>query len=354
MRVRIIFRGLTLFTFERPSRGSAAGDNLGTLTAHLVNRQGHPGSHQHVPRIGIIGRDLPGGGREHVTYGLDPRGDVTLALADHGAASGVTADGSFLDYVPCLRDLHWADPVGFNPDFVISRVVIPVGRIRARDFVAWDWHGNQPVEVAYMETVHRGFAANEVVVDVGDDDDIDAHVPGRFLSIRSGNAEIPARLWPLSKGGEPPLNDVSVNEVEIQVTNFAPQRRRAVPWSLHYQWLFDAAGYPRRPETGGNPGYVNVEQYEAFLRAARQYDPAEWSLDLASTGTPGQPFPFVLDKLTPLARISRAAEPYVLEGPWPPPAGRGPGEGAAGDPSAATGGHGHDPWARPICPFGRE
>ena len=47
----------------------------------------------------------------------------------------------------------------------------PTGTIRAREFISWDWRGNTPAKVAYMDTPFQGYGANEVVVDIGDDSD---------------------------------------------------------------------------------------------------------------------------------------------------------------------------------------
>src|SRR5215831_7850760 len=108
MRTRIIFRGLTLFTFDKPSRGACAGDNLGTLTAHLISDPQCAGMPQaeHVPKLGINGRDCNTGA---LCSGVKQlfRGNMTVELKGCSQPAGVTVDQSFLDYVPNLSELHW-------------------------------------------------------------------------------------------------------------------------------------------------------------------------------------------------------------------------------------------------------
>ena len=55
--------------------------------------------------------------------------------------------------------------------FITKKIVIPNGRIRAREFISWEWHGKTPARVAFMDTSFQGYCANEVVVDIGDDSD---------------------------------------------------------------------------------------------------------------------------------------------------------------------------------------
>ena len=173
MRVRIIFRGLTLFTFQKGStEGAKDGDNMGELTAWLVSdpkMRGMP-AHEHVARLATLGRESYAGiGRAQLNREFPD--EMRLSLEEHGLTGGVTVAGSFLDYVPRLGALHRDKPKGMQESFVTKKIVIPSGRIRAREFISWDWHGNTPAPVAFMDTPFQGYAANEVVVDIGDDSD---------------------------------------------------------------------------------------------------------------------------------------------------------------------------------------
>ena len=343
MRARIIFRGLTLFTFERPSCGANGETDAGKLTAYLVNDTKHGshasqgaggvGVHTHTPRMGIIGRDIDDQSRSRVEQGLPiPR---SLELQLHGKRapdSGVVLHESFLRYVPCLTDLRSADRTTLVPRYVASTVVIPHGRIRARDFVTWDRMGNAPAELEYMDSNCAGFASNEVVVDVGDDADDGAPDSPEFLQIDSKDDPSLRRLRPIALKGEH-ADEVDPNTVEVLITNFAPQLERAVFWSLHYQWLFQAMSFPTHK-------YDTSPQFQDFVAAATAYDAAAWTRDVKTVGILDQPFPFI--------RTAQEFRGITCSGTS---SGVGGAElethGRQGDVPA------HDPWNRPICPFGR-
>src|SRR5947209_750566 len=101
MIARIIFRGLTLFTFDKPTAGAAGGDNLGTLTAWLISDPAHNGHplHQHIPKIGWIDRN------NIVAKRLINAKEVQIGLVGQTVAAGVTVEQSFIDYVPRLNAL---------------------------------------------------------------------------------------------------------------------------------------------------------------------------------------------------------------------------------------------------------
>jgi len=348
MRARIIFRGLTLFRFDPPEGTEAAGQPR-TLTALLVSDPGHAGMplHTHTPYLGLIGRDrgvANGPGRIETKRRIPA--ELRIELLGHGIDPGVQIAESFLNYVPRLGDLHWSQPAGYQDGFITTRITIPHGTIRARDFITWDAHGNTPTRVAYMDTNLQGFGANEVVVDIGDDSDTDHHDDNKFLAITGQG--INERLWPKAKGAAFD-EDIDPNVVELVITNLPARRRRAVFWGIHFETLFDAAGYPRRSV------YQNAVQYNNFATAAAEYDAYEWQSDLTAMGI-GQPFPYLInpgqDKLDPIQGIPAATRTVA---PDPPP-GRRSGEGIpAGNPGGHGGMHsGHDPQNTQICPFGRE
>ena len=344
MRVRIIFRGLTLFTFEKEADPGDPTHNRGTLTAYLVSHG--TGPHVHRPKLQIFGRDTTPDGPQHTVLAEDLQGKtVAMKLEGHAETEdGVKVLPSFLDYVPDLRLLNTEKRPGFSPgatgsiksEYVAAKVVIENGEIRSRDFVSWDWHGNGPVPVAYMGTRFRGFAASEVVVDAGDDSDGNAGSGAKYLRMTFNDSQSDYKCFPLvgKSGGS---DDVSPNTVEVSITNFAHQRPRPLYWNLHYQWLFAAAGFKSRLDSANAPLYAGSDQYVALAKAAKAFDQNEWNHDsmVKTSHILGQPFPFILDRLEPLAPIAEFREPYVPTGhpPFPP-------------------GTGHDPNSRPICPFG--
>ena len=103
-------------------------------------------------------------------------------------------------------------------------------------------------------------------------------------------------------------------------------------WGLHFQLLFEAAGFAPRD-------YRNEPEFQAFVRAANDYDPDEWRND--SGMAIHHPFPYIIDPtsetLPGIAKGSRG----VIKGPPPTPPGRKKGEGVP------KGGHGHESRPRP-------
>lgn len=351
MQVRIIFRGLTHFTFEGGSTEKVKKDtDMGVLTAWLVSDPGMAGMplHEHRPRFGTLARESHAGDGRAQPKRDFPK-EMRLTLMGHGGpASGVRVAESFLDYVPHLDSLHrqkrsasevvaaleqqFALPQGF----VTKKIVIPSGTIRTREFISWDWHGNTPAKVAFMDTQYQGYASNEVVVEIGDDSDPKGEDAKRYLEMKYGDTK--KKFWSYTKGTQRD-DDIEPNRVELLFNNNTARRGTSVFWGLHMMSLFDAAGYSRRP-------YVNVDQYAAFERAAVDYDEDEWISDRDMMGikttASGQPFPFLIvdQERDKLGAIHDAGAPHIISpGRTPHP---------AGQPKP-----GNDPVNVIICPQGR-
>ncbi|HTE45563.1 MAG TPA: hypothetical protein VK636_09995 [Gemmatimonadaceae bacterium] len=370
MRVRIIFRGLTLFTFQKGSTENAKdGDNMGELTAWLVSDPKMVGmpAHQHIPGLGTIGRESYAGvGRTALKREFPS--EMKLSLAGHQLTNGVTVAGSFLDYVPRLGALSRSKSKGIQTAFVTKKIVIPSGRIRAREFISWDWHGNTPARVAFMDTSFQGYGANEVIVDIGDDSDPHGQDKTKSLVLETGKQK--KRFWSYTKGNQL-VSDIEPNTVEVLITNVGARRSTSVFWGLHMETLFDAAGYERRRV------YENTAQFDAFVRAALEYDAAEWRSDVEMMRI-GHPFPFLIvdTKNDKLAAIRNTGQPFIIQQAPPHPEGQGTGQGkpdgghgghGGGHGGGYDGGHGgmsgmggmgshpaNDPVSVMVCPLGRE
>lgn len=361
MRARIIFRGLVLFEFEKPRSTEDGPQNRGTLTAWLI---GHADGmepsmeqmHAHRPRIGVIARDATTD-REFIDNGLAvPSGETRIQLIGHDQlANGVVASEGFDNHVPRLASLCRGKPNGKRTLESCPSIVIPHGEIRPRDYVSWDADGNPASAVAFMGTAFHGFVANEAVVNIGDDereggkDGNTRSDPDRCLAIQSATWKYPDLLSPLCINGDF-QDETDPNTVEILVTNFSPQRRRAVFWSLHYQWLFDALGYAR------NNDYTNTDQFSSFVSVANNYDRAQWQDDYRAMSV-GHPFPYIItDDIEPEKPFEEGGKRQIKKRP-PLPAGRGPEMRhtpmAMHKISEQPAGAGTDPWARPICPLGQ-
>jgi hypothetical protein len=366
MRARILFQGLTLFSFDKPTTNAKPGDNLGTMTAWLVSDPKHLGMplHTHKPFMGFIGRDV-GKSEGRVERKRWVPKEMKIDLAGHDGPSGVRVHGSFLDYVPRIGALKYS-PFRSREEIlaslaksnhVMTRVVITRGVVAAKDFIAWDWYGNAPARVCYMDTNFHGFGTNEVVVDIGDDSDFHADDKTKYLRLSgSGPSEVQrkvdpnsaagyqfdASLWPRSKTETD--DDIDPNCVEVRITNLPAKRRRPVFWGMHFQTLFDAAGYPRPT------GYTNVNQYNSFVSAALAYDSNEWAADRESMGI-GHPFPFLIDpRRQRFPGIANGHEAPLATVP-PPPRARGAHDGTLHrDTDQTMPGMGHDPENREMCP----
>ena len=363
MRARFIFQGLTLFIPQPLSRGMAKAGMVESLTAYLISDPNAkmPPLHQHTPRISIDGRDKNNGNSASIwkqkIQRHKPGESTTVQLAGQGTAAGVFLDSSFIDYVPCLKELHWAQSTGIKDDFVVAKIVFTNGVCYTRNFIGWNWHGNTPARIAYMGTNWQGYGANEVVIEMGDNSDSDGDDDNKFLSIDGPGMK--QNLWPRVKG-RPSDEDSEPNTVEVLFTNLPARRVRAVPHGLHFEITCTAAGYPPNQDQ-----YVNTQQYTDFVQVMLDYDKDAWNEDVAMMGH-GQPFPYLInprgDRLDALDLGTGPGRAFLP----PPTPGRRAGEGWMPMGGMSTGGMpiggmptgempmGDDPDNYLICPHGRE
>jgi hypothetical protein len=398
MRAELIFRGLTVVTFDKLSCEAKPGDNLGAMTVWLISDPEHTkmaaalaagaagaaaprgggsspsmsGMGTNAPTttttttaaspmgaVGGMSRELDMSAHVHRPYWrmlgqengrIDTRRlwiprNARIELTNNPAVEqGVVVDESFLDYVPCLCDLHGVrraidDVVRVlaRSPLVTSRIEIPHGRARAGELIAWAWRGKTPSRVAYMGTDYVGYATNELIVDIGDaSDNPDQHleVTGtgenavqQAFAGKSGYS-VAARLRP---AGNSQLDDeVGPNTVQLLTTNLPPKRDYPTFWGTHFVMNSTAAGFNKM-------SYEKSSQFQDFATQAVSYTAPDksvpWLLDRAMGLD--QPFPFLVDidpKMDALEKID-ATGPGMLTRPLPPP--------------------GHDPENIQICPHGR-
>lgn len=333
MKVRVIFRGLILFRFEQPKDEAGdvweLGDGPGCrLRALMINQQGSKGFHAHTPRMRIIGREAPSsepllGVQSEIT------GRVQIAFRSTDYAH-VMKDPSMDDHVPSLSEVYgngWSTKKGeLDTNFVAAEVIVPAGRIRAKSLVSWThaFKGKRknsgvekPVTVEFFWNPAWGprYVANECVLEAMLLDDARVNVTGgRYEALRPlYQQEADALDGDGVRFGEM----IDANTIDVLITNFAPQRDVAVPWSMHYQWLFQAAGYE---------GREGPEGFEDFREAAQRFDTRQWNHDYQH---------FVPDCGDP-SKVKMFPIPHVV--------------GIVPARAAAV----HDPLNRPICPPGME
>ncbi|GBD31640.1 hypothetical protein HRbin33_00599 [bacterium HR33] len=283
-KVRLVFRGLIWYHFEKPrtakDSGWVSGSSRGTLTAYLINDADcHHADHYHVPRLACIGREATTGaevlGRPHIIAGQ------RLVIGGIGSG-GVAPDASFHEHVPWMREVYygsnWASqpaPVERNWNLVAAEVVVPAGRIWTRTLATWtpDIRGSNP---GPERPVRYGFfwnpqwtprsLANECIVEAdleGDALELEA------LSTQLYSEGVPRKLAPLTDSAVL-RHEVEPDTVDLLITNLPAYRARRTPWAVHYAVLFEAAGFPGAPY---GPEFSRLEQ------RARALDRESWERD---------------------------------------------------------------------------
>ena len=325
MPVRIIFRGLVLFRIENE------GTQDGRIVAQLIDDKSMSGSmsaHAHQAEMQVLTGKM---GQSLVPVPLE-RG-VAIELTADGEEY-VKAAPSYRQYVPKLSTIAGGRFSLSNPrndNFIRNRIIVNRGTIRAKELVTWDAGGYPldgspgtganvvaPVNVRFMFSGWARAVASECIIDIEEES-------GLSISGDRVTAEV----------ADHDDQHVPPDTVEILITNLPPQRRKPVPWSVHYQWLFKAAGY--------EPASFDQSELAEFMGSAWAYaknranaNPENQrakileflgaDLPFLSDGT-ALPFPY-LSMPRSLADESEALD-------------------ALAAPAA-------DPWNRPLCPQGDE
>ena len=357
MPVRIIFRGLVLFQVKEGAEGTVVAKLVGdkrtapavagevrppTPTPHgghgiasgTVTHE-HLGPHDHEAELHAfsIERDVASDKeKDKVDFvGLGTR-NIKITF-DNGKAYPVSRAASYDAYCPKLSDImgnltgNSNDPPRHTnkavmDSFVRNTVTVHGGTIRVREVVSWDGGAfplpdersagvtvDTPAEVKFVGSTARDFMASECVIDVEE---------AESASIAGSGAR---RLRnPLRGSATHNSLRIPPKYIEILITNFPPQRANALPWSAHFRWLFEAAGY--------RPIRLRNEDFAPFEAFARDYDNGAVDDDMPLLkGQDGEfPIPWVNEvfALSP-QKPSRASE--------------------IGQ---------DDPWNRPLCPQGDE
>ena len=185
-----------------------------------------------------------------------------------------------------------------------------------------------PVDVRFMFSDWDRAVASECIIDVEE-------VSG--LAITSTDGTFTDTAVNADASADRDDQHVAPDTVEILITNLPPQRRKPVPWSVHYQWLFRAAGY--------DPAPVDLLRLVAFESAARSY------AQIRSKINPGAPavdaFDFDAEDLPLLTGPDVFPFPYLDMSPG---SSGGNGSGMLAELSTPAA----DPWNRPLCPQGGE
>jgi hypothetical protein len=354
--VRIIFRGLVLFKVEEekdhPGKGrilaklidaphSSGGTPGGEHEMHGVPATPsmsaasgalHPEFHRHESEIHIFSRiATPTGEEDRVELEMLNRGEtVEITPLPDDNEDYVARAESYDDFCPRLSDIIDGATDGRTfgrpsdtrrmESFVRNTVVMNRGTIRVREIVSWDGGAfplpndassgvaiEVPAKVKFLASLVRGHMASECMIDIPN-----------ATGVKIGGTLVKPPKGDRHAGRNGSLR-IPPKTVEILVTNFPPQRGKAVPWSTHFGWFFEAAGY--------TPGDLQGDEFTRFKELFKDYDPLALADDLRliDDGRRGFPFPYIesLSSKIELTPVRVAQEQ-------------------------------HDPWNRPLCPQGDE
>lgn len=312
--IRIIFRGLMLFTFEKKLRPEDYDvddppddpPNLGAMRVFLVDdSQATMPHHQHPPRLKWTGTGHPDGKQTNAS-GKNAGRRVTIDW-DTSAGSGpdgVRVEPSFVRHVPRLSRFLGGDFFKLTDDesrldrYVASEFVIPRGRVFARQLVRWPSPlYDAPSAVVEMMTMQpdppSGLMADEVTVEMQIVGSSNRLANLTYVTLKEGQSGTLRRLRPYTTGT--PKDLIDPNAIEILVTSFPAQRIVPVPWGIHFQMLFQLHDTPGQAQDNFNQ--ATLLAFRSKLTATQQ---EEWDADLAHMGPDpaggvGFPFPIVRD-----------------------------------------------------------
>jgi hypothetical protein len=347
--VRIVLRGLILVSVnqdeDHPERGTVTARLIdGSRSLHdavhasIEKYKGHPephpdfencmrehqGHHTHQGEIQIFDGDKSRDGAGLLSLDKGEHIDIQI---DQRNKNYVETELSYDKFMPKLRKI--ADKIGLppseklNPDFISNTVTINRGVVRVREVGDWDAGSImipdefrlpqdseavfQPAKVRFLNANVFGYVATECVVDVKDANSVTIGQGCQLKGTYTGHAE--------------PSLRAAEDTVEILITNYAPQQRIALPWTLHYRWMFEAAGY-------GTPIKLGGSELRELADFGEAYDRETWICEremfLGPDGETGYPFPYRTPdmwrvRLGELDYSSRPETPELVHAdPWDP------------------------------------
>lgn len=323
MPVRLVLRGLILVSVDRDERNP----EKGKITAHLIDgaqsldhavhasferykgkpephdhfedcMRKHQGHHNHQGEIQVF--DGSATSDEAGLVPLAKKQDLDIQI-DPANQNYVDAAPSYDKFMPDLRkiaaNVELIESPKLNHDYISNTVTINRGVARVRTIGEWDagsiaipkeirvnkkpnsYNGEkvyqpqavyQPAMVRFLNAGVVGYVATECVVDVEDAN-----------SVKVGDHDYSPTGAASRRAAE--------NTVEILITNYAPQQDIALPWTLHYRWMFQAAGFTKAVSLAGK----ELDDLAAF---GRYYEPETWLCEsemfLDGNDQEGYPFPY--------------------------------------------------------------
>jgi hypothetical protein len=321
--VRIVFRGLMLFTF--PQDGPNAGKFVASLinpaaggTKRGVTKPSRRGPRDHRAEIQIMNGASPNDGfipkvlNPGVNVDISITGGPPLRRTESFDAHVPNLETIIENGIPAVRKAGRDGPPG---DLIQNVVTVDRGLIRVKDVMAWDEGGfplgggrangsraSAPVLVSFVGSSVEGHMASEVIIEA--DEAVE-------VVLTSGKKDDKELNGPRRGVSQPSHRHVPPNAVEILVTNYEPPSNKPSAWGLDFQWLFETIGY--------NVADLSSEgRFNDWVTVGTQYDPALFAAERAAmlegpNNTNGQPFPFVSStaSITPLKPLASPRNPPV-------------------------------------------
>jgi len=315
--VRVVLRGLIGMIINQDENNPEEG----TITAHLINGsraledavdasirkykgrpEPHPDfencmmmhktHHKHRGEMQVFDGDKQSDGAGLVALGAGENVDIRVDAKNKTYVKTELSYDKFMPKLGKIADtakLEWSGKI--DPSFISHTVTINRGVVRVRDVGDWDAGSVtipekyrlpedsdavfQPAKVRFLKGNVYGYVATECVVDIPDTKRVTVTGPKELEGQYTGHREASRRA--------------AEDTVEILITNYAPQQSIAVPWTLHYRWMFEAAGFNVPINIGG----VELDRLTHF---GKDYDLESWVCEsemfLGPDGKTGYPFPY--------------------------------------------------------------
>jgi hypothetical protein len=239
-----------------------------THAKQMQTQMAHGRNHMHKAEIQIFTGDNDDVGLK----ALGPDQDLDIQI---GGSEYVSKQPSYDRYMPKLGEIADLAKLDYSkPDgaFVSHTVSVNRGSIRVRDVGDWDAGSPdipdgyrdpeevyQPAKVRFLGAPVYGYVATECVIDVDKSDSVTIARSGEVARTHTGSANASLR--------------VPEKTVEILITNYASQESVPLPWTLHYGWMFQAAGYL--------PTSLSGDELTQLITFAQEYDKAAWDDEAA-------------------------------------------------------------------------
>jgi len=270
-----------------------------------------------------IGADIPNIPHLLLPRRLNDGFNVEISVPDNKTV-GVTRARSFDDYVPDvnrlarmakLRTLKKLTAKKLKKDYVRNTVTVDCGTIGVSEVVMWD-AGYSMDELDPVDRPSSPATIKFMGVDFRGHAAIECMilVPHDTVTIRvTDSKDQPVYKADYNSSGGP--NQLAPeNATEIMIQNYEYQRSQPVPWGMDFQWLFARRGY------GTVDLGAELDAFRSLPRARELARLLKEDSDRLLKGRKGRPFPYIVSnvsvtRLTPLSPLTGTqSRPRCVQG----------------------------------------